>query len=228
MSVDTTSYYYSLTSDSTDSTDTDTDSDDSTSLSSDDFITILCAQLEYQDPTDPVDTTAMVDQMTQYAQLAQLTDLNEKMDTMTDSMEEISATYGLDYLGKSVEAEGSSMVKDDDDISDLYLTLDDDAAEVTVNIYNSTGTLVDTETFSDVEEGTVSFSWDGTDSDGEECDDGTFYVTVEALDSDGDDVDCTTTTSGTVSGVSITDDGVVLALSDGRTVNMSDVTYVQE
>ncbi|MGE4424210.1 MAG: flagellar hook assembly protein FlgD [Pseudodesulfovibrio sp.] len=225
MSIDTTSYYESLLASSTT---TSTTTDSSTSLSSDDFITLLCTELQYQDPTEPVDNTQMIDQMTQYSQLQQLTEMNEKMDSMTDSITSLTATYGLEYIGKDVEADGYTICKDGDDISTLYLTLDDDAAELTLNIYNSSGSIVDTQTFSDLDAGTVSFSWDGTDYDGDEVDDGYYYILASATDSNGDDVDCTTTTTGTVTGVSNTDDGIVLTLDDGRTVYLADVTYATQ
>jgi flagellar basal-body rod modification protein FlgD len=225
MSIDTTSYYESLLASSTT---TSTTSDSSSSLSSDDFITLLCTELEYQDPTEPVDNTQMVDQMTQYSQLEQLSEMNEKMDTLTDSLGSLSASYGLDYIGKDVEADGYTICKDGDDISTLYLTLDDDASELTLNIYDENGSIVDTQTFSDLDAGTVSFSWDGTDYNGDEVDDGYYYILASATDANGDDVDCTTTTTGTVTGVSNTDDGVVLTLDDGRTVNLADVTYATQ
>ncbi|WP_319581853.1 flagellar hook assembly protein FlgD [uncultured Pseudodesulfovibrio sp.] len=225
MSIDTTSYYESLLA-STTATTTSTSS--STSLTSDDFITLLCTELEYQDPTEPVDNTQMVDQMTQYSQLEQLTEMNEKMDTLSDSIGSLSSVYGLSYIGMDVEADGYTINKDGDDISTLYLTLDDDAAELVLNIYDSDGSIVDTQTFTDIDSGTVSFAWDGTDYDGEEVSDGNYYILATAVDDNGDEVDCTTTTTGTVTGVSNTDDGVVLTLDDGRTVNLADVTYATQ
>jgi len=225
MSIDTTSYYESLLGSTAAASTTSTSS---TSLTSDDFISLLCTELQYQDPTEPMDNSEMVDQMTQYSQLEQMTEMNEKMDAMTDSIGSLSASYGLDYIGKNVEADGYTVCKDEDDISTLYLTLDDDAAEVTVNIYDSSGSIVDTQTFADIDAGTVSFDWDGTDYDGDEMDDGYYYILVSATDTNGSDVGCTTTTTGTVTGVSNTDDGVILTLDDGRTVNLADVTYATQ
>ncbi|EGB16267.1 flagellar hook capping protein [Pseudodesulfovibrio mercurii] len=225
MSIDTTSYYESLLASYTDTT---TTTESATSLTSDDFITLLCTELEYQDPTEPVDNTQMVDQMTQYSQLEQLTEMNEKMDTLTDALDAQGISSGLDYLGKEVEADGYTINKDGDDVSSLYLTLDDDAAELVVNIYDTSGSIVDTQTFTGLEAGTVSFAWDGTDYNGDEADDGNYYVLATATDEDGDEVSCSTSTTGTVTGVSNSDDGVVLTLDDGRTVYLADVTYATQ
>jgi flagellar basal-body rod modification protein FlgD len=223
MTTETTSYLDSLL--LTSSTDTTT-STSTTSLTSEDFLTLLVTELEYQDPTEPMDNTEMVNQLTQYSQLDELTSIDDTLTSLSEDLTTAAATSGLSYLGKEVEADGYSLSKEGDDITSVYLELEEDAATVTVNIYDSSGTIVQTATLSDLEAGSYSFDWDGLDSDGDEADDGIYYITATAEDSDGAEVDVSTSTAGTVSGISTTDDGVVLILDDGRTVNMSDVTLV--
>jgi len=225
MSIDTTSYYDSLLlSSSTESVAITTD-DEASSLTSDDFVTLLLTELEYQDPTEPVDSAQMADQMTQYSQLEQMTEMNEKMDLLTESLSAMTASNGLDYLGKQVEADGSTVSVSGDDVSSLYMELSSDAAEVTCNVYNSSGSIGDTQTYSDVDAGISAFNWDGTDYNGDAVDDGVYYVVATAQNSSGASLDISTTTTGTVTGVSTTDAGIILTLDDGRTVNMLDVTY---
>jgi flagellar basal-body rod modification protein FlgD len=223
MTTETTSYLDSLL--LTSSTDTTT-STSTTSLTSEDFLTLLVTELEYQDPTEPMDNTEMVNQLTQYSQLDELTSIDDTLTSLSEDLTTAAATSGLSYLGKEVEADGYSLSKEGDDITSVYLELEEDAATVTVNIYDSSGTIVQTATLSDLEAGSYTFDWDGLDSDGDEADDGIYYITATAEDSDGAEVDVSTSTAGTVSGISTTDDGVVLILDDGRTVNMSDVTLV--
>jgi len=225
MSIDTTSYYDSLVQSSTPDPVTITTDTEASSLTSDDFITLLLAELQYQDPTEPVDNAQMVDQMTQYSQLEQMTEMNEKLDALTESLGAMTASNGLDYLGKQVEAEGSTISVSGDSVSSLYFELPEDAASVTCNVYDSNGSIVDTETYSQLDAGISAFTWDGTDYNGDAASNGIYYVIVSAQDSDGADIDVSTTTTGTVVGISNTDDGVILSLDDGRTVNMLDVTY---
>lgn len=221
--VETTSYYDSLTTATTETT-TTTSSTDNTTLDSDDFITLLLAELEYQDPTDPVDNAQMVDQMTQYSQLEQLTEMNETLEALSDSLTTTGVSSGLDYLGKEVTADGYTISLEGDDMSNLYYEVDEDST-ITSNIYDSDGNLVETVTEENVEAGTYQFSWDGTDSSGNTLDDGLYYVIMSAENSDGDSNYIDTYTTGTVTGVSSTTDGVMLTLDDGRSVNMLNVTY---
>lgn len=225
MSVDTTSYYDSLLSASSTSTIEYTTAEEATNLTSEDFLTLLVTELQYQDPTDPMDNTEMVNQLTQYSQLDELSAMNEKMDALTDSLNAMSATNGLDYLGKDVEASGYTVTKSGDDISSIYYSLDEYAESVTCNVYDSDGSIINTVTATQIEAGSYSYTWDGTDYNGNTADDDTYYLLFSGQDAEGSSVDVSTTTTGTVTGISTTDDGVILTLDDGRTVNMLDVTY---
>ena len=229
MTVEATSYYESLLlSSTTDSGVTYTTDAEATTLSSTDFLTLLVTELEYQDPTEPMDNVEMVNQLTQYSQLDELTSIDDKMETLTDALSAMSSSNGLDYIGKEVEADGYTVNKDGDDVSTIYFTLEEDAADINANIYDSSGSIVASVSFGEIEAGAHAYQWDGTDYNGDEADDSNYYVLFTAENADGDDVDVTTTTTGTVTGVSTTDDGVYLVLSDGRTVSMADVTYATD
>ncbi len=222
--TEATSYYTSLL--ATSSTSTTTESSSSTELTSEDFLTLLLAEIEYQDPTEPLENAEMVSQLTGYSQLEELTSINETLSDLADDLGSSSTTNALSYLGTTVQAEGDSIVKADDEITSLTFTLGDDAESVTVNIYDSDGNIVATSSLGSMSEGSYSFTWDGLDSDGDSVDDGTYSVVMSALDSDGDSVDVTMITSGTVTGIASTSDGIELILEDGRTVGLEDVTYV--
>ncbi|MDD3311599.1 flagellar hook assembly protein FlgD [Pseudodesulfovibrio sp.] len=221
--VDSTSYYESLLSSSSDTTATASTS--SATLTSEDFLTLLVTELQYQDPTEPMDNVEMVNQLTQYSQLDELTSIDDKLGDFSDVMSTLYSTSGLDYLGKEVEATGHTVSVSDGEASYIYLTLDEDAAAIVANVYDSDGNIVGTMEMTDVETGSHTFQWDGAGADGQTVANGTYTILFTAYDSDGDEIDVSTTTTGTVTGIETTDDGVLLTLSDGRTVNMSDVTY---
>lgn len=225
MTIDTTSFYDSLTQASTASTVNITTDAEASSLTSTDFMTLLVTELEYQDPTEPMDNTEMVNQLTQYSQLDELAAMNEKMDALTESLSSMTASNGLDYLGKQVEAQGYTVNVSNDDVSTLFFNMEEEAAALTCNIYDETGSIVDTQTYSNISSGDNSFTWDGTDYNGNTVDDGNYAVLITAQNSNGANIDVSTTTTGTVTGISSTDEGVILTLADGRTVNMADVTY---
>ncbi|WP_164931432.1 flagellar hook capping FlgD N-terminal domain-containing protein [Longirhabdus pacifica] len=66
-------------------------------MGKDEFLQVLLAQLQYQDPMEPMDNSAFVAQMAQFSSLEQLMDLNKELALMRQSP---SIASGL--IGKSV------------------------------------------------------------------------------------------------------------------------------
>lgn len=118
----------------------------------------------------------MVNQLTQYSQLDELAAMNEKLDALTESMNAMTNTNGLDYLGKEVEAAGYDISKSGDDVTELYFELDEYAESLVCNIYDNNGAIVDSVNFTQVDAGKHSFTWDGTDFNGNTQDDGTYIA----------------------------------------------------
>ena len=70
-----------------------------TSIKSQDFLSLLTMQLQYQDPTNPMDNTDML------AQEAQFTTL-EQMENLADSFSKFSSAYQANsFLGQKVEVQ---------------------------------------------------------------------------------------------------------------------------
>ena len=73
------------------------------------------------------------------------------------------------------------------------IDLDQDCSSLTVSIFDSEGELVKSIDAEDLEAGTNTFQWDGTDEDGSEVEDGVYTYTVASTDTSGP----TITTYGT-------------------------------
>lgn len=72
----------------------------SANVSIEDFLKILTAQLNNQDPLKPVDNQEFVAQIAQFANLEQTRQLNEKLDGMLSNQ---ASTQALGLLGKTVD-----------------------------------------------------------------------------------------------------------------------------
>lgn len=70
------------TSSATSSTSSSSQTSSSTILTGNDFITLLTAQLQAQDPLDPLDPNQMVDELTEMNSLQQLIGIKSDLDTM--------------------------------------------------------------------------------------------------------------------------------------------------
>ncbi len=192
------------------------------------FLTLLCTELENQDPLDPVDDTEMVAQLAQMSSLEQLTTMNESMESMITLLQNQEIISSSSYLGKEVTAEGSDISKEGDSISLVTYTLGDAAASIYAHVLDADGTIINSVNLGSQDSGTHTFQWDGTDADGEEVDDGVYSIAFTATDADGDSLVVSTAVSGTVNSVSLEDGNIILGLTDGREVNLFDVSTVVE
>lgn len=74
-------------------------------LGQEQFMKILLAQLQYQDPLKPMDNQQFLAQMAQFSALAQTSQLNDRIDTLLTIQ---AATQSIGLIGKTVEVQISS------------------------------------------------------------------------------------------------------------------------
>lgn len=74
-------------------------------LGQEEFLKILLAQLQYQDPLKPMDNQQFLAQMAQFSALAQTSQLKDSVDTLLTIQ---SATQSIGLIGKTVEVQTSA------------------------------------------------------------------------------------------------------------------------
>lgn len=74
-------------------------------LSQEQFLKVLLAQLKFQDPLKPMDNQQFLAQMAQFSALAQTAQLNSRIDSLLAIQ---SATQSIGLIGKTVEVNLSS------------------------------------------------------------------------------------------------------------------------
>lgn len=174
----------------------------STGLGKDDFLKILVAQLQNQDPTQPMDNSQFISQMAQFSSLEQMQQLNATFS--------YSQAYSL--LGKSVSAQ----VTDSDG---NVKTISGPVSGVTtiggVPYLNINGDLLSMD---------LPITVNGSSSDDMLLQGASMigkYITGSYVDADGN----TQQAAGTVSSLEIADGSILLKVGDHK-VKLSDVTSV--
>ncbi len=64
----------------------------SAALGEEDFLKLLTAQLQTQDPFDPVDNSQMVAQMAQFTQVSSLAEINLRLDRIAELLTPVPAS----------------------------------------------------------------------------------------------------------------------------------------
>ncbi len=192
----------------------------------DTFMKLLTTQLKNQDPLSPLDSnqfTQQLVQMTGVEQQLYSNDLLKQLVSNTGS----GVSQAVTVIGKDVRANvaegGLSAGK-----ANWNYNLDRAAADVKIEILDSSGKIVHAESASDNKAGDHSVTWDGRDLQGvQRPDGGTYTMRVTAKDSTSTAVPATVFVKGVVTGVEQSGGKTLLSVG-GAKIPWTSVTSVTE
>ncbi len=174
---------------------------DNVSMGKQDFLTLLVAQLQNQDPLNPDDATEFTAQLAQFSSLEQLTNLNTSMDKLVSSNTSSDNLSTLSTIGKEVAYTGSSFKYAGEPIQ-LGYKLDADATEVTLTLQQK-GITVATIQGTDLTAGNHYITWDGLAKDGSKAPSGDYKIVLQANAKDGKSVTASSLIKSEVTGVDL-------------------------
>lgn len=213
----------------TTSTTSSTSSTSSTTLGKDDFLKLLCTEMENQNPLDPMSGSEYAAELAQFSEVEQLenidSDLTSSLSTQESLTQAVSNSLSATLIGKEVSITNDSFEYDGSTSKTLGYTLSSAAESVTVKIYDSDGDLVRTISNCDTSSGDNTVSWDGTDDSGDTVDSGTYTFTVDATDSSGNSITTSTFIYGTIEAVKFKSTGTYFTV-DGQDISISNVLEI--
>ncbi len=147
----------------------------------DEFLRLLVAQMQNQDPLNPQDGAEFVAQLAQFTNIELGLETNERLEGLQASGQSASRAAMMDLVGKSIDADFSRFrIKDESGPVDLTLNLEGAADSVEVVIHDETGEEVRRIDLEDRGEGESSFTWDGLGRNGEPLPPGSYTVEIIA------------------------------------------------
>ncbi len=155
-------------------------------MGKEDFLTLLVAQLQNQDPLNPDDPTEFTAQLAQFSSLEQLFTLNESMDNLVASSTGSDRLSALNTLGKEVIYHGDNFKFEGNPVEIGY-QLDGIATEVTLSLQHN-GVTVAALKGVDLAEGNHFITWDGFTVKGEPAPFGDYTVAISAKAPGGESV----------------------------------------
>lgn len=155
---------------------------ENTALQKDDFLKLLIAQIQNQDPIDPINPKEFTEQLTALAQLEQSYNFTDTLKEFGDVIASLNKTNIVSLLGKKVKVE-DGVVSADGSITAEY-TLPQNAELVKVQIVDGSGNIVKEIEIPGQLAGNYTISWDGKDNYGNQLS-GVYQAKVIAY-SDGD------------------------------------------
>lgn len=196
-------------------------------LGKDSFLQLLVTQMQNQNPLDPQDNSEFVAQLAQFSSLETMQNLSTSVDAIGGMYQSSQALQASSLVGRSVIADSSSTNVDTSKGMTGQVVLPSTSTITSVEISDSTGTVVRTLDLGEQSAGKASFTWDGTDEAGQPLATGNY--TFKATGSlDGTNTGLTTYLPATVTSVTMGSAGsaMTLNLANGENIALSKVQQI--
>ncbi len=181
-------------------------------MGKDQFMKLLIAQLQNQDPTNPMDGSQMAAQLAQFSSLEQLQQINTTLTGQTTSsgtlLGAIQASSAINTIGHTVMASGNALqLGGPSGTTSVTSNFAGAAQTATLHIYNSAGNEIGSRDLGAVTGGKQTIDL-GSATSG--LQDGAYTYSIDAKDSAGSAVAVQTYTTGKVDGITTGTNGLIL------------------
>ncbi len=149
-------------------------------LGKNEFLELLVAQLNNQNPLEPQSNGDFIAQLAQFSTVEGVEKLNGSMQTIMPGYQSSQALQASSLVGRKVIVPIEKAVVDTSETFKASLVLPQSSSNVYVNVYSADGSLATRINMGAQEAGQVSFMWDGKNSDGEIMKPGTYRFEAQA------------------------------------------------
>lgn len=168
-----------------------------------DFLTLMLAQLQNQDPTSPVDSNEFLSQLASLSEVQGINQLNTSFASLSNSLVSNQALQASSLLGhQALVASSTASLATAGGTVTGAVSVPQTSSSVVLNITNSAGVLVNSINLGAQSAGLADFSWNGQTSSGSAAPAGTYSLSAQVNGVSGGSA-VTTLVSGTVDSVTM-------------------------
>jgi len=178
------------------------------------FLRLLVAQLEHQDPLQPQEGADFIAQLAQFSSLEQATETNQRLSALADAQASNQRASLTELVGRTVTANADQIQLDPSSgaLPELKMHLDASASNVDIVIKDSAGHEVRTIHAGAREAGDSPLGWDGKGANGETLPAGTYTIEITANTAKGVTVGAHAQVVGHVSSVKFDNGATTFAI----------------
>jgi len=201
------------------------------SLGKDDFLRLLVAKMEYQDPLNPQSDEDFIAQLAQFSSLEQMSNMSEALAESNQisylQMQSLNNSMSANLIGKEVVASYDGVYFDGDSDPQVSFTTDTYAAKLELTITDEAGNVVRRIRAEEVAPGQHTIEWDGRDDLGNTVSEGYYHVQANAYDANDVPFTPQTRLVGVVNSISYRDGSAFLHVN-GSQISLGDIVTVGE
>ncbi len=197
-------------------------------LGQSEFLELMIAQLNNQDPMKPMENGDFIAQMAQFSTVTGLTELQESFDGLAASLQSNQALQASSLVGRTVLVpSGVGTLPQGGTLSGV-VDLDSSSSNLTITIQDASGQVIRRLELGPQQTGDVYFNWDGITDSGAQAQAGRYFISAETRTEGGTEA-LETLVSSAVDSVTLGQggQGIRLNLADGNSVDLSSVRSIQ-
>jgi flagellar basal-body rod modification protein FlgD len=184
-------------------------------LGREEFLRLLIAQLENQNPLEPAGDTEFVAQLATFSSLEQLMAANENLQALSLGQANLINSQALNLIGKEALVEAGDELRVVGGVPEtLVYVVPRTAQSATLTIFDAAGVPLRVLQLETTPAGRVTLEWDGKDSDGAALADGSYRFAVSAAAPDGEPISLALFKALPIEGVNFHDTGIGLVSGD--------------
>lgn len=188
------------------------------------FLKLLIAQIQNQDPMAPMDASTMTAQMSQLNMVSSMGNMNTSMTAMLAQMQSVNFMNQAALIGHSPAVAGNGIAFDGTNQVMLGANAENPLKSVVATITDAAGNVVNSVDLGNINAGMSNFIWSGQDADGNTVEAGMYYLSLTGTNSADASENPTAYVASAVASVTKGSNGdAILNLLDGRTINSSEV-----
>ncbi|QLA68114.1 flagellar biosynthesis protein FlgD [Enterobacter pasteurii] len=196
------------------------------------FMTLLVAQMQNQDPTNPMDNSQLTSQLAQFNTTAGVQNLNTTVNNVGTLLSSMQQMNSAEWVGRKVLVEGTpTITPSGDGNKNFALSVDSDSDVVGVTLTDTAGTTTYTGTLTNVKAGVHQYSLQDLSNfepgSADDLPDGTYSVSYTVANKDGTAPSVVGLKTAMVDSVDFTQAGSVLQLGMDGTATLSDVYRIE-
>ena len=194
-------------------------------LQQSDFLTMMVAQLQHQDPLNPVEGTDYTSQLAQFSSLEQQINSNTNLEAILKALEDQGENENLlDYIGKEITCQDNLVTLENGVASGATFSLPEPGQAI-VSISDAGGNQIYSYAQTDLAAGSHAVVWNGQSLNGQNVPDGTYRYEIQAISASGYLQNVQASYTGTVTGLTYAN-GSPQLLMGGRSVDLQNVLSV--
>lgn len=186
------------------------------------FLKMLMAQIQNQNPLDPAKPAEFTSQLSQLNTMKGINDLNASVQGFLNQLKSADFMGMSSVVGRNALVPGNLFAFNGGPVV-LGAELSGDVTSLRAVVRDAAGQLVDEVSLGPAKAGPLRVQWDGVMSDGRMVSPGAYLVSFEAVAAGGGGVTASTFVPAEVASVGRVGDAVNLRLADGRLVGSNEV-----